>query len=329
ALHWFCLGWEAMVRGRLAEARELLARSVAASNEVRDPFPNCMANSLMTYAHVVCGNTEIAYTLAGATLQRIREAGVGFILGMANRNLALAELALGELAAARGHLETALTVLRASQFAYFLTQSLTSLGTLDRIDGNLEAALAGGEESLAVAQRLGSGWMQAGAERLLGRLSLTAGEVGEAERYLHDALGRLVAKGFAVDIPECLDVLGAVAAGQESYEEAARLLGAAAAGRERLGIVRFPPEPEFWAGVERTAREALGDDGYHAAFTAGAALGLDEAVAYIRRARGERKRPSHGWDSLTPTELEVVRATSPPASPTARSANGCSSPPER
>ena len=26
-----------------------------------------------------------------------------------------------------------------------------------------------------------------------------------------------------------------------------------------------------------------------------------------RRARGERKRPSRGWDSLTPTELEVVR----------------------
>jgi hypothetical protein len=62
----------------------------------------------------------------------------------------------------------------------------------------------------------------------------------------------LAAKGFAIDIPECLDVLGAVAATQESYREAARLLGAAAAARARLGTVRFPPEPQFWAGVERT-----------------------------------------------------------------------------
>ena len=35
-------------------------------------------------------------------------------------------------------------------------------------------------------------------------------------------------------------------------------------------------------------------------------LDLDAAVAYTLRARGERKRPSSGWDSLTPTELEVV-----------------------
>ena len=34
---------------------------------------------------------------------------------------------------------------------------------------------------------------------------------------------------------------------------------------------------------------------------------LDEAVAYVRRARGSRRRPSSGWGSLTPTELDVVR----------------------
>lgn len=126
-------------------------------------------------------------------------------------------------------------------------------------------------------------------------------------RYIHDALGRLVAKGFAIDIPECLDILAAIAAAQESFEEAAQVLGAAAAGRERLGIVRFPPEPEFWIGVERATREAVGDDAYECAFAAGAALETEEAIAYVRRARGERKRPSTGGDSLTPTELTVVR----------------------
>jgi DNA-binding CsgD family transcriptional regulator len=32
----------------------------------------------------------------------------------------------------------------------------------------------------------------------------------------------------------------------------------------------------------------------------------DEVVAYARRGRGERKRPSSGWASLTPSELEAV-----------------------
>ena len=36
-------------------------------------------------------------------------------------------------------------------------------------------------------------------------------------------------------------------------------------------------------------------------------MSLDEAVAYAQRGRGERKRPSSGWASLTPAELEVVR----------------------
>ncbi len=30
-------------------------------------------------------------------------------------------------------------------------------------------------------------------------------------------------------------------------------------------------------------------------------------MAYARRARGSRRRPDHGWESLTSTELEVVR----------------------
>ena len=41
--------------------------------------------------------------------------------------------------------------------------------------------------------------------------------------------------------------------------------------------------------------------------TEGQRLDGPAAVAYARRARGERRRPSFGWDSLTPTELEVVR----------------------
>ena len=34
---------------------------------------------------------------------------------------------------------------------------------------------------------------------------------------------------------------------------------------------------------------------------------LAEATDYVRRGRGSRRRPSHGWGSLTPTELAVVR----------------------
>jgi DNA-binding CsgD family transcriptional regulator len=36
-------------------------------------------------------------------------------------------------------------------------------------------------------------------------------------------------------------------------------------------------------------------------------MSLAEAAAYASRARGSRRRPDAGWESLTPTEAEVVR----------------------
>ena len=46
---------------------------------------------------------------------------------------------------------------------------------------------------------------------------------------------------------------------------------------------------------------------FDAAWAEGAGLSREEAIAYAQRGRGERKRPSTGWASLTPTELDVVR----------------------
>jgi DNA-binding CsgD family transcriptional regulator len=98
-----------------------------------------------------------------------------------------------------------------------------------------------------------------------------------------------------------------VAAAEESYEEAARLLAAAEALRRRVGSV-----PLSWdragrdADVE-AARQALGPEAFAAAWAEGEALSAGDAVAYAQRGRGERKRPSTGWAGLTPTEREVVR----------------------
>ena len=36
-------------------------------------------------------------------------------------------------------------------------------------------------------------------------------------------------------------------------------------------------------------------------------MSTEEAIAYAQRGRGERKRPTSGWASLTPTEHDVVR----------------------
>ena len=109
---------------------------------------------------------------------------------------------------------------------------------------------------------------------------------------------------------QTLDALAEAAAGLESREEAARLLGAAERSRTDLGLVRWPPDEPRVAALAEDLRGEMSDDAYTAAHDEGAAMSLEEAIAWIRRARGTRKRPAGGWESLTPTEVRVVELVS-------------------
>ena len=75
-------------------------------------------------------------------------------------------------------------------------------------------------------------------------------------------------------------------------------------------MVRFPIYDEIYATLFATVRDAMEEDDFNAAWTEGAGLSIEEAIAYAQRGHGERRRPSTGWASLTPTELDVVRLVS-------------------
>ncbi len=111
--------------------------------------------------------------------------------------------------------------------------------------------------------------------------------------------------GYLPGVVESLEALASLALDGESPLEAARLFGAAAALLTRLGLARWPADEAKRDRDLARLRAALGAE-YDAAWNEGEALTVDNAVAYATRARGERKRPSSGWDSLTPMERQVV-----------------------
>ena len=51
----------------------------------------------------------------------------------------------------------------------------------------------------------------------------------------------------------------------------------------------------------------MGEADFESAWADGAALSNEEAIAYARRGRGQRKRATSGWAALTPAERDVVR----------------------
>ena len=111
-------------------------------------------------------------------------------------------------------------------------------------------------------------------------------------------------------IPDILECLAALAGEAGSHREAARLFGAAHAIRQRMGAVRFKIYDAGYEASVAALRDAMGEKDFDSAWAEGAALSTEEAIAYAQRGRGQRKRPTSGWASLTPTERDVVRLVS-------------------
>jgi predicted ATPase len=149
-------------------------------------------------------------------------------------------------------------------------------------------AARAGHRSLACRSAL----VRAAAERVLGQ--------GDPVRTAHSALAEAVALGQRPLVLDSLDLMAAAAADAARSADAARLQGAVDRLRSDMGAVPGP--------LVRLLRAAVPPGGPDTARarTEGTALSLDGAVAYASRMRGRRHRPRSGWDSLTPTESEVV-----------------------
>jgi predicted ATPase/DNA-binding CsgD family transcriptional regulator len=161
------------------------------------------------------------------------------------------------------------------------------------------------ERAVALARRLDLPRML--AEALDESAVLVAAEdLDRAEDLHHEALSVRVGHGLRTFYVDSLDALARNAAGAERCVEAARLFAASDAARELMGYPRPLIDKADYNDAVAALRASLGDNDFHTAWSEGADTSLDDAVAYISRARGARGRPSKGWASLTPTELKVV-----------------------
>lgn len=129
---------------------------------------------------------------------------------------------------------------------------------------------------------------------------LAQGLHAKDEDDLHAALSTLVEVEDPILVAVCLEALAEIAADQESFEESARLCGAALSLREGTGQASMPC-------TMSSTHTALGADAFDAIVEEGKKLSMQEAAEYAARGRGERKRPSSGWSSLTPAEMKVAK----------------------
>ena len=213
----------------------------------------------------------------------------------------------GDLDSGAASAEEAVAIFRAMDFPFGVAWGLIFEAFIREAQQDAGAARRLAEEALAIARGDGLPREEGRSLLVIARLQHREGSLDGAEDTLHQALGIFARSHLSMEMVMALEHIAAIACANESYVEAARLLGATQAARDGMGYPRPPIRRDEHDTLLATLRAALGHDGFDAAWNDGAALMLDEAVAYGTRARGERKRPSHGWASLTPTELDVIR----------------------
>jgi DNA-binding CsgD family transcriptional regulator len=218
--------------------------------------------------------------------------------------IAFTALAAGDGAAARAACETCWQ--RTVPQRQLFIRSLNPMAEALLACGELVEARRWADDTVAVV----SGWHKMVALHARSRVAIAQGEWEQAERDAHESLAIAAqVRGF-IRLPDIVERLAQLAVGAGAHRHATRLLGAAEALRKRNGIVRYRIYDDDVAAAQAVARDMLGEPHFQAAWNEGAAMSADEVIAFAQRGRGARKRAASGWESLTPTEHDVVRHVS-------------------
>ena len=333
------LGWGRLIQHRPVDVADWLERSAAMAREAGNAFQLGWHQLGIGNLQTAAGELGRAETELRAGIALARQLGdpavevwgcaslavVALLRGQPTRLAALAE-SMDRPGRPLGSVGATLVV----SFRTLAADPSTD-HAVEALEAAAEPLLAGHDPSdgvrlLLAGVRLASARNEPGAQALLSRcreacavlsssltgacdvvearLARRVGDAADAHRLAQQGLRILAEAGMCVDVPDALGLLGGLAIDAGMDAEGLRLLAAADAARAAGGAV--DPFATDSAGDAATAAERLGLSA-QTVRTEGEGLDLAAAVAYASRARGARKRPAFGWDSLTPTELAVVR----------------------
>ena len=298
-----CLAFAQVFQGNLAGAATQFAEQLAEARTAHDGFVEATNLSYQSFALAFRGEAAAARATADAAVEAAAELG-GLRAGVAYWASANTALAAGDAATAQDATDAAWPHLRTRPQPAGLGRVCKAHAAL--AGGDLVAARRWAEDAVTTT----TGALLSDALTARARVATAQGEPDQAERDAHDALARAAEAEAYLLIPDILECLGTLAGEAGSHREAARLFGAAGGIRQRMGSVRFKVWDAGYDASVAALREAMDDNDFESAWAEGAGLLIEEAIGYAQRGRGERKRPTSGWGSLTPTERDVVRLVS-------------------
>lgn len=288
-----------MLKGKLEPAIATLREMAQEAEKIGDPLWRTIVLVNLSRGLAYAGEPTTAIAAARDSLETAALMGPWYE-GFAQGALATAALSAGDIRLADEAIAAAPRLVGAHHGMMARINASAAQAELAR--GNLAAAKCKADEAISAS----SGWHLAQTLTTRARISSAQGEWCHAESDANEALTKAREVQAFLGISDTIECLAVVAAHEENYRCAARLLGAAASFRKRNNEARFAICQAEYDTALAEIRSALGGADLGEALAEGAVLGLQEAIGYAQRGRGQKKRAASGWASLTPTECEVA-----------------------
>ncbi|HET9661471.1 MAG TPA: TIR domain-containing protein [Thermomicrobiales bacterium] len=277
SLHFF---WR--IRGPVSEGRDWV-EDILNSQDL--PPRELHANLLLVAGDLanMQGDRERAIPLLDESLALARESGSASLVAWALGFRGVAALGQSELASSRAFFEEALALRGYPGESALRTPILDNLGTIARLQGDLDLAMELHEQSLTLSRQIGFVWSTANIQAHLAHDACELGDYERAASLYNDSMRQLWARRehreFAGALAGFAELL--VLAGQA--ERAARLCGAADALLEAIGVNHVPAGQMSFDRAIVLAEIDLGEEAFVAARTAGRTTAPDQILAEIER----------------------------------------------
>lgn len=274
------LGWIELDQGNHAKARGFLEASVEVCREIGHAAGVAGAFRPLGQIALEQGDYGTARALHESSLATFRE--LGSPGGVASSLCALGRVAqcTGDLDTARALQEESLEMFRRSGNPWGIARCLRGLGRMAGLTGDHATAVTSLEEGLRIFRGLSFAQGIGSTLCALGKIARQQGRPDRAMTFYIDALSLLRRIPDRVNIAECLEGAAAAAATRDRFAQAVRLLGAASALRDAMGVPVLPCDRSDYELVDAAVRSGLMPREFTAEWNSGREMSLEEAIEF-------------------------------------------------
>jgi predicted ATPase/DNA-binding CsgD family transcriptional regulator len=274
------LGALAYRRSDYESATEYVEEGLALARAAADRTLSARSLNMLGLIAMDRGLFERADGHLSAALVLARELGDLRTAGIVLNNLGLCAHRRDDLDASQRYLEESVALQRRRGDKVEIARSLLTLAMLVRGRGEPDAALPFAREALTLAEETGNRYGSMVALSQLAPIARAQGDLDTARRYVRELLDLAADSDYPMQILSALSEASANADAAGRPRQAVRLLAAAEALRESMGLAQHASMQQQKEQELEALRDRTGSDAFAAEWAAGTAMSQDEALAY-------------------------------------------------